>query len=73
MNLLEDAGVEVRLLIGPDGRARTYFTNDLPREDVPRVAAAIIRAGLWLAESHGLEVLGLGPVRTSDKPGGQVA
>lgn len=49
---------EVTIIVGPDGRGRLFaprFLDDSP-EALKTVAAAIIRTGMWFAESRGLTV-----------------
>lgn len=62
MNLLDAEVTEVVLVIGADGRARTFYPNDadMDTQQIERLAGAIIRAGLWFAEAHGLTVNGIG-------------
>jgi hypothetical protein len=47
---------EVLIVVGADGIGRVFYPPalDSDSERLSVVAAAIVRAGMWLAESHGL-------------------
>lgn len=72
MNLLDAEVTEVVLVIGADGRARTFYPNDetMDTQQIERLAGAIVRAGLWFAESHGLTVQRIGPFTREGDPHG---